>query len=288
MAVLYCDTDCELWFTRAEEEKLGVIEMPYTIDGKEYMYDLGKNTDFKGFFDKMRAGGVPITSALNAENYKEIFEPHFKKGEDILYVAFSSQMSGTFASMDMAVKELSAKYPSVKFVCYDTLSISMGAGLIVYMAAKVFNANGGNIEKTVEYLNGITQKVCTLFVVDDLKYLARGGRISPSKAKMANLFNVKPILTISADGTIDMLSKQSGNKKAMSYVFSQLEEKYRDIDNAPIVLVSADSDNAVEELRARIAEKFPAAEIWIQPVGPVIGAHCGPGTYGLIFTSTSR
>lgn len=288
MTVLYCDTDCELWFTRAEEEKIGVIEMPYTIDGKEYMYDLGRNTDFKGFYDKMKAGSAPITSALNAENYKEIFEPHFKKGEDILYVAFSSKMSGTFSSLDMAIKELSAKYPNVKFVCFDTLNISMGAGLIVYMAAKFFNANGGDIEKTIEYLESITQKVCTLFAVDNLKYLARGGRISPSKAKMANLFNVKPILNISESGEIDVLCKQSGNKKAMSFLLSQLEEKYVNIDNAPIVLVSADADDAVEEVKTRILEKMPNAEIWVQPVGPVIGAHCGPGTYGLIFTATSR
>lgn len=288
MAVLYCDTDCELWFTRAEEEKLGVIEMPYTIDGKEYMYDLGRKTDFKAFYEKMSAGSVPTTAALNAENYKEIFEPHFKRGEDILYIAFSSKMSATFQSMDVAVAELSKKYPGVKFVCFDTLNICMGAGLIVYLAAKFFNKNGGDIEKTVAYLESIVQNVCVLFVVDDLKYLARGGRISPGKAKVANLFNVKPILTISKDGTIDVMSKQSGNKKAMSFVFSQLVEKYRDIDGAPIVLVSAAADNAVEELRARIAEKFPAAEIWIQPVGPVIGAHSGPGTYGLIFTASSR
>jgi DegV family protein with EDD domain len=287
-AVYYCDTDCELWYTRAEEQKIGVIKMPYTIDGKEYFYDLGRGMDFKDFYDRMRAGSTPTTSALNAEDYKKIFEPHFKKGEDILYVAFSSNMSATFNSMNMAVKELSAKYPGVRFECFDTLSICMGAGLPVYLGAKVFNANGGDIDKTLEYLNNINPQICVLFAVDKLTYLARGGRLSPAKAKIANLFNVKPILSVSKEGLIDVISKQSGNKKAMSYIVEEFKANYRDIDNAPIVIVSADADEAAAELKKRVAEIAPAAEIWEQPVGPVIGAHCGPGTYGIIFTGTGR
>lgn len=288
MAVFYCDTDSDLWFTKAEEQNMKVIKMPYTIDGKEEFYDLGKTTDFKDYYSKMRAGSIAITSALNTEIYKEIFEPHFNKGEDILYVSFSSKMSGTFSALDITIKELKEKYPKVRFERFDTLSISMGCGLIVYLAAKYFNANKGDIDKTLKYLEDITSHVCTLFAVDDLKYLARGGRLSPSKARIANLFNVKPILSINDEGIIDLISKQSGNKKAMSYLISQFVEKYQSIDNAPITIISADADESAEALIAKIKELQPEAEIWTWPVGPVIGAHCGPGTYGLIFTAKSR
>lgn len=288
MAVLFCDTDCELWYTHARELNIQVIKMPYTIDGVEYMYDLGENTDFKGFFDKMRAGSSAFTSALNEQDYIDYFEPYFKKGEDILYIAFSSKMSGTFVQMESAVNKLSKEYPGVRFVKFDTLNICLGAGLMVYMAAKVFNQNGGDIDATVKYLESIVNNVCMRFVVGDLKYLARGGRLSPAKAAMGNLFHFKPVLGVNDAGEIDVFSKQNGAKKAMSYVMQQFEEKYRDIDGAPIVIVGADCDDKVNELVSRVKEKCPDATIWTQPIGPVIGAHCGPDTYGIIFTATSR
>ena len=117
MAVLFCDTDCELWYTTAKELDLKVISMPYTIDGVEKMYDLGENTDLKDFFARMRAGSAVITSGLNPQTYIDIFEPYFKAGEDILYVAFSSKMSNTFKYLDLAIAELKIsqrQIPSVR------------------------------------------------------------------------------------------------------------------------------------------------------------------------------
>ena len=184
MAVLFCDTDCELWYTTARDLGLKVIGMPYTVNGEEKLYDLGENTDFVGFFNQMKAGATVTTSGLNFDTYYEIFEPYFEKGEDILYIAFSSKMSNTFEPMQKAVDELSAKYPSASFRRFDTLNISMGAGLMVYMAAKFFNENGGDVDKTYNYLDSILNNIGIYFVVDDLKYLARGGRLSPSKAGM--------------------------------------------------------------------------------------------------------
>ena len=288
MSVLFCDTDCELWYTTAKELDLKVIPMPYTIDGTEKMYDLGENTDFNDFFTRMRQGSAVITSGLNPETYIELFEPYFKAGEDILYIAFSSKMSNTFKYLDIAVKELREKYPDVKYRQFDTLNISMGAGLMVYMAAKFCRAHGGDIDATYDYLESIVQKVGVLFVVDDLKYLARGGRLSPAKAKIGNVLQLKPVLCVNKEGEIDILSKQSGFKKAMSFVVSEFTRKYRPSPDAPVVIVGADCDEYVEELKSRILAAVPDADIWVQPVGPVIGAHCGPGTYGIIFPAESR
>lgn len=288
MAVFFCDTDCELWYTTAKELGVKVIPMPYTVDGEERLYDLGENTDLKAFFDRMRAGAAVSTAGLNPQTYIDIFEPYFKAGEEVLYVAFSSRMSNTFSYLDTAIAELKAKYPDAKYRRYDTLNISMGAGIMVYLAAKFFNAHGGDVDATCAYLDTLVQNVAVLFVVDDLKFLARGGRLSPAKAKIGNVLQLKPVLYVNKEGEIDVLTKQSGFKKAMSFIVSEFARKYRPVEGAPVVIVGADCDGYVAELRSRIEPEAKGAEIIVQPVGPVIGAHCGPGTYGIIFTAESR
>ena len=288
MAVFFCDTDCELWYTTAKELGVKVIPMPYTVDGEERFYDLGKNTDLKAFFDRMRAGAAVSTAGLNPQTYIDIFEPYFKAGEEVLYVAFSSRMSNTFSYLDTAIAELKAKYPDAKYRRYDTLNISMGAGIMVYLAAKFFNAHGGDVDATCAYLDTLVQNVAVLFVVDDLKFLARGGRLSPAKAKIGNVLQLKPVLYVNKEGEIDVLTKQNGFKKAMSFIVSEFARKYRPVEGAPVVIIGADCDGYVAELRSRIEPEAKGAEIIVQPVGPVIGAHCGPGTYGIIFTAESR
>ena len=288
MAVFFCDTDCELWYTTAKELGVKVIPMPYTVDGEERLYDLGENTDLKAFFDRMRAGAAVSTAGLNPQTYIDIFEPYFKAGEEVLYVAFSSRMSNTLSYLDTAIAELKAKYPDAKYRRYDTLNISMGAGIMVYLAAKFFNAHGGDVDATCAYLDTLVQNVAVLFVVDDLKFLARGGRLSPAKAKIGNVLQLKPVLYVNKEGEIDVLTKQNGFKKAMSFIVSEFARKYRPVEGAPVVIVGADCDGYVAELRSRIEPEAGGAEIIVQPVGPVIGAHCGPGTYGIIFTAESR
>ncbi|MEG1529155.1 MAG: DegV family protein, partial [Clostridia bacterium] len=156
--------------------------------------------------------------------------------------------------------------------------------LLVYMAAKVFNKNGGDIDKTYDYLESIVNHITVLFVVDDLKYLARGGRISENKAKIGNIMQIKPVLTIK-DGEIDVFSKQNGSKKAISFAVNELLCRYKNIDDAPIVVVNAACEDIANLLVDKVKEHLPNVEVWTQPVGPVIGAHCGPRTCGIIFTS---
>ena len=196
MAAIFCDTDCELWYTHARELNLEVIRMPYTIDGEEKLCDLGEETDSHDFYTKMRNGASASTAGLNQQIYYDTFEPFFKRGEDILYIAFSSKLSGTFEYLDLAIAELKKQYPNVKFRKFDTLNICMGAGLLVYMAGKYCREHGDDIDATYAYLERNVSKVGIYFVVDDMKYLARGGRISPAKAKIGNLMNIKPVLTV--------------------------------------------------------------------------------------------
>ncbi len=288
MSVLFCDTDCELWYTTAKELGVKVIGMPYTVDGEEKMYDLGENTDFKDFYARMRAGSSVSTAGLNKEIYLDIFRPYFEAGEDILYVAFSSKMSGTFEPLAAAIEELSKQFPDARYRKFDTLNICLGAGILVYLAAKFFNAHGGDIDATYDYLAKIVHRVKVHFVVGDLRYLARGGRLSPARARMGNVLQAKPVLYVDKEGEISVLTKVIGAKKAMSYVVDEFAANYRNIDDAPVFVVGADCDGLVEELRERVAAVAPEADIRTQPVGPVIGAHCGPGTYGIIYMSDEK
>ncbi len=285
MSVLFCDTDCELWYTTAKELGVKVIGMPYTVDGEEKMYDLGENTDFKDFYSKMRAGSSVSTAGLNKEIYLDIFRPYFEAGEDILYVAFSSKMSNTFEPLAAAIAELESQFPKARYRKFDTLNICLGAGILVYLAAKFFAAHDGDIDATYDYLSDIVGKVRVNFVVGDLRYLARGGRLSPAKARMGNVLQAKPVLHVDKEGEISVLTKVIGAKKAMSYVVDEFAAHYRNVDDAPVFIVGADCDDLVAELKDRVAAIAPDADLRVQHVGPVIGAHCGPGTYGIIYMS---
>lgn len=284
MAVIFCDTDSELWYTYAEKYDIKVIRMPYTIDGVEDFSDLGENFDPKSFFDRMRNGSKAITSALNEETYYDIFKPYYEQGEDILYIAFSSKMSGTFNSLDLAIARLSAEYPSVKFRRFDTLSICMGAGILVYLGAKYFREHNNDVDATYAYLESVVNKVSVYFVVEDMKYLARGGRISPAKAKIGNLMNIKPVLTVMEDGTLNVCSKQNGLKKAYNFMIDEFRNNYKSVDGAFVTILDADNPTTADEIEKRVREIAPDAEIWRQPIGPVVGVHAGPGTIGLVFT----
>lgn len=283
MAAIFCDTDCELWYTHARELNLEVIRMPYIIDGEEKLCDLGEETDSHDFYTKMRNGASASTAGLNQQIYYDTFEPFFKRGEDILYIAFSSKLSGTFEYLDLAIAELKKQYPNVKFRKFDTLNICMGAGLLVYMAGKYCREHGDDIDATYAYLEKNVNKIGIYFVVDDMKYLARGGRISPSKAKIGNLMNIKPVLTVE-NGKLDVCSKQNGTKKAYKYMLDMFASTYENIDNAPVVIVDADCGDVADAFEEKVREINPSVTIWRQPIGPVIGAHAGPGALGFIFT----
>jgi DegV family protein with EDD domain len=289
MAVLFCDSNCELWYDKAAALGLKVIKMPYTLLGQEYFYDLGENTDFKNFYAEVKKGNMPITSALNTEDYKEYFEPYFKAGEEIFYISFSSKLSATFDFMDKAVAELKEKYPNAKLTRFDTKGISMTAGLQVYLGAKYY-LSGKTVAETVEYLSDLTNHISVKFVVDDLKHLKRGGRISGGAAIIGTLLQIKPILSVNEEGALVNITKVNGRSKAMTYLVEQFKENAVDMSKYPIALVHADCEEEALKLKDRLIADNPneKLDIWVQQVGPTVGTHCGPGTIALIFYAKHR
>ena len=283
MSKFFCDTNGEIWFSRFDELNVECIKMPYTVNGDERFYDLGRNTDNRAFFAEMRKGASVKTQALNLNDYLEYFEPVLAGGDDILYVHFSRAMSGTFDSMEKAIAELKEKYPERKITAVDTKRISMGAGIIMYYAAKKHN-EGASDEEVAQFVESFREKVKVYFTVDDLAYLKRGGRLSAFKAMMGTIFSIKPIISMSDDGRLVNILNAKGRKKALRTVVDYLDSDKVDV-NYPITIMNADTDADTALTIDMIKEKDPDAEIWQQLVGPVVGCHCGPDTIGMIFVS---
>lgn len=283
MSILFCDSNCELWYDKAEELGLQVIKMPYTLDGKEYYYDLGKNTDFRHFYDRMRQKSMPTTAALNTYNYIEYFEPFLQKGEDIFYITFSHKLSATFEFMEKAIAELKKKYPDRKITTFDTKSISIGAGFQVYYAAKLWK-NGASDEELLKYLTDLSAHTATYFAVNDLFHLKRGGRLSGAAATVGTILGVKPILKLNEEGKIIPVFKEKGTKKVIAKLASIVGEQGGKFDDYNIYIIGADCDAELNELEEKINQTTSGkANIIKQIVGPVIATHCGPGTLSVIF-----
>ena len=284
MSTIFIDTNCELNFKTAKEIGLNnVIRMPYTICGKEYFYDLGEHYTAKEFFDTVREGNMPITSALNAEEYKEYFEPFFKKGEDILYISFSTEMSGTFNHLNMAITELKEKYPDATFTRFDTRGISLAAGIPVYMAGKMAQ-EGKTHQEIIDFLTVFIKRIRTIMTVNDLHYLKKGGRLSSAQATLGSILKVKPIIKM-VDGKLINTSKVNGRAKSLNVIANEVIENVRDIDKYPIGIMNGDCKKDAEFIKAKILEAYPTATIWDYDIGPVIGTHCGPDTMAAVYVS---
>ncbi len=287
MSVFFTDSDCELWYTYVDKYDIKVLEMPYTLDGEEYFYDMGRNTDFKKLFDRMRAGSMPTTSALNPQTYIDYFDPVFASGEDILYVHFSNKLSGTFEYMKTAMRTLSEKYPDRKLKVFNTKSICVGGGFQALQAAKM-HAEGKSDEEILKYLEDLSGHIVTTFVVDSLTHLKRGGRISSASAVVGGLLNIKPILKITDEGTIEKVATAKGMKKALMAIVDTMETNIQKVDEYPIWIIDADNKDVADWFEGVIQEKIPNAKIERYPIGPVIGAHCGPGTVGVVYYGMKR
>ena len=287
MYQLFCDSNCEIWHTDVKALGLNVIRMPYILDGEEFFYDMGENTDFKAFFDKMRAGSVPKTAALNEYAYTEYFEPVLARGEDIYYVTFSHEMSGTFNAMKNVIAQLKEKYPEREIRFKDSKAISLGSGFVTYYAAQKYK-NGATMDELDAYLDELIPHVGIYFVVDDLTYLYRGGRVSGVSKVMGNLLGIKPILHFNDEGKIININKVKGFKKALATLISYMKTMGSDLDKYKVYVLQADCEEVGKEFVQSIKNEFGDLDITLQTVGPVIGAHCGPGTIGLIFHAKEK
>ncbi|MGI6004765.1 MAG: DegV family protein [Christensenellales bacterium] len=285
--VLMTDSNTEIPWEFAEAHNIPVVRMPYSIGTQEYFYDLGKETDFKTFFDNMRQGAVPKTAILPPQFYVELWTPMLQAGQDILFICFSSKLSAAFSAIQMARDEVLQDFPDRKITLVDTKSISMGAGLLVMYAVEMYD-RGAAADEIVAFLEEKIPKVQHWFTVDNLIYLKRTGRISSTAATMGTMLNVKPILSVDKEGALKSVAKAKGRKKAVHYLFDRLEEQVEDPENQYCVIVQADCMDEAQALKKKIEQRFNFKQIILRDIGPVVGSHAGPGSLALMFMGGER
>jgi len=286
--VFMTDSDSDLPYRYVDELELSMVYMPYIVDGKEYMDDLGRGGTQKEYFDNMRAGAAPSTSLLPLGAYLEIFEPVFASGKDILFVAFSSQLSGTINNIYAAREELLEKYPERKMIVVDTLSISAPQSILILKAHELYRA-GKTMEEVAQWLEENKLRAQAWFTVDDLQYLRRGGRIGAVAATMGTLLDLKPIITETTEGKLVSTDKVRGRKSALRLIADKAAENIDDPANAMPIIMHADAPEDAARLEKLLRERMPELpEIQTWYVGPVIGAHCGPGTVAVCYFGKQR
>lgn len=285
--VFMTDSDSDLPWQFAKEKGIPVVRMPYSIGDQEYFDDNGESGGQADFFDKMRKGATAVTSLLPTAAYLEYFEPILEKS-DLLFIAFSSKMSATFNNVLEAREELLQKYPERKFTVVDTLSISFPMAILVMRAWELYD-QGATMDEVEKWLLDNRTRAQVFVTVDDLVYLRRGGRISSTSAVVGSMLNIKPILVLTKAGKLEAFGKVQGQKKAIKALVDNLVQNIEDPAEQEIVIIHADAPEGAELLKTMMQHHLPEAQnVSIHLIGPVIGAHAGPGTLAVCFMGKER
>lgn len=284
--VIFTDSACDL--SQSLLKEWGILCRPLTLhfEGEDKEYSDGE-MEVKTFYDKMREGSIAKTAAVNVDAFQDAFEGVLKEGLDLLYLGFSSGLSSTCNSAQIAAEELAEKYPERKIRVVDTLAASAGEGLLVYLALQKKNG-GATLDEVADYVESIKLNLCHWFTVEDLVYLKRGGRVSSMVALAGTVLGIKPILHVDNEGHLINISKVRGRKASIA----ALADKYTELAITPnegtVFISHGDCLEAAESLAAMIEAKHGVKTEIITYVGPVIGAHSGPGTLALFFLGKER
>ena len=285
--VITTDNNADLPEEFYKEHQIGCTYFSYTLDGKEYTKE--NFLPVEEFYSKMRAGSMPTTSQVNPERVRALFEPYLKEGKDILHIAFSSGLSGTFNSCRIAAQELMEEYPERKIRVVDSLAASLGQGLLVYLAQRRRD-EGADFDSVAQWTEEHKKNIVHLFTVDDLNHLYRGGRVSRTTAILGGMLNIKPILHVDDEGKLIPIGKVRGRKKSLLELVTLMDSKIGSYAKScdTIFISHGDCREEAEFLAAKIKEKYQITTELINDVGAVIGAHSGPGTMALFFVGDVR
>lgn len=283
-------TDSTTDISRDLIDSMGVVVIPmeFTMGGKSYLnYPEETEMTSREFYSKLRAGEQAVTSQINASRLKLVFEPYLKDGEDVLYFAFSSGLSGTYQSGVLAASDLMEKYPNRKIIVVDTLAASMGEGLLVYFACQQRD-KGLSVDDVAQWARDNRLHIAHWFTVDDLNHLKRGGRVLGAAAFFGTVLNIKPVLHVDNDGHLIPKEKVRGRKASLDALISHYEKTGVKGSEQTIFISHGDCLEDARYVASKMHERFGIEKIFINPIGPVIGAHSGPGTVALFFYADSR
>ena len=286
---LFTDTDTDTTPEIAKEYGYSLISMPYTMDDELiYPYESFEEFDSKKFYDTLRSGTIPTTSAISKEKYLDYFTPVLEKGEDILYVHFSRAMSVTFNAMDEAIKELKVKFPERTVYTINTKAITILSLNIVKEIGDMYK-QGKTIEEILEWADREVLHFAIYFFADDLKFFQRSGRVSGIAGTMGTLLGIRPIIHITDEGQMVSVGKEKGRRKAVARLVNEIDELGDDIKKHRIIIGHTDAlDICLEIKEALIAKYGELDNIEIICVNPTAGAHCGPNGVGVSFHAKHR
>ena len=286
---LFTDSDCDMTPETCAEYGYKLISMPYTIEGQLVRpYEDFDKFDAKTFYDTLRSGILPSTSAISEQNYIDYFEPVLKEGKDILYVHFSAAMSNTFDFMNQAIKTLQAKYPERKFYLIDTKGITTISLLIALEVGDMAKA-GKTAEEIMEWAETEVDHFAMYFTVDDLKFFHKSGRVSGLSAVMGTLIGIRPIIYMNPEGKMVSCGKEKGRRKAILHLADKVVELGDHVKEHRILISHTDAGDMVDELISAVRERLGEdTKIEVFYCNPTSGAHAGPNGVGIAFHAVRK
>ena len=284
--VITTENTCDLTDELIQSCELRVVPLSYFLDGVNYD-DATNKLPVGEFYARMRNKSMPTTSMINPDQAYRFLESFAKEGKDVLHLAFSSALSGTYESFCTAKKQIEADYPDCRVRVVDSRAASMGEGLFVWHVAEK-RLSGADLEETEAYARGIVQNVCHYFTVDDLHHLHRGGRVSKATAILGTMLKIKPVLHVDEEGRLINIGKVRGRKASLHWLVDKMKSKLCELENPVVFISHGDCLEDAEYVRDLVEKETGIHEFRINYVGPVIGAHSGPGTVALFFLGKDR
>lgn len=285
------DSCCNLLEDMIDDFGIHVLPLTFMVDGEDEVYQSylkGERTDLKQFYTMMREGKVFKTSLPNLAESEALFRELLGSGRDVLYIAFSSGLSGTYQALSLMAAQLQEEFPERKIHVVDSLAASGGQGLLVWYAVQHARA-GESIDQVRDWLEENKLHLAHWFTVDDLMFLFRGGRVSKTAAWAGTLLNIKPVLHVDDEGHLIPMEKVRGRKKSLNALIDHMEKSAnKPISDQMVFITHGDCIEDAEYVAAKIKERFGVKEVVINYVDPVIGTHSGPGTMALFFLADKR
>lgn len=286
--VIVTDSSADLSAQMAEKAGVQVLPLRFTVEGKTYYnWPDNREMDPRVFYRVLREGEVATTAAVNISQYLDMLEPILQSGTDVLVLSFSSGLSATYDSSRLAAEELREKYPQRKIFAVDTLCASLGQGLLVWHAAQLKD-QGKSIEEVRDWVEENKLHLCHQFTVDDLHFLKRGGRISATTAVVGTMLKIKPVLHVDDGGKLVNIGKARGRRASLKALVDRMEETAIDPAGQTVFISHGDCMEDAEYVAGLVKERMGVQDVRINYVGPVIGAHSGPGTLALFHLGSRR
>ncbi len=282
------DTSCDM--PAAVAEKMGITAVPLkvtiadqTFDCSLSKLDLGSSS----FYDVLRSGVNVKTASPSIDDYERYFRQQLERGRDVLYIGFSTALSGSYNVSLIAAEELREEFPERKIICVDSLCGSMGLSMLIYHCLEK-QRSGASIEEVRDYAESTKGKICHWFTPNDLFFLKRGGRISAAAAAVGSVMNIKPVLKSDETGKLKVVYKARGRKLAIAKLVEQMNEHYYPDGSDTVFITHADCAEDAELLARSITKNYGISNVMISEIGPALGAHCGPGTLALFYLGDGR